>query len=1036
MSLVLAALLLAAVPAALAQDPPERDQESSEPEKKKKKELTLERLFPEKGLFGPAARSTSFSRDGLYGAFLWRPYPERRHGSDLWIYDTETGEARRITKVSVMSEFQAATRKVRDDRIEKAKKRRAKKKEGRAQDGDGEADDDAAAPSDDGVSGEWDGLMRLEEGGDETDFPPDGLTFTLSIRVARDGSVSGTLVTPIESGTITEGEFDRESGRLTCTIISSESGLQAMLDVVIRDQSMTGSLSIQDLEMVLAIEAERTAPDDAGRDVDEDEEEDDDDGDDDGDDDDEEIDLGDLVDDKDADDEKAPRYGGVSTYTWAPEAREMIFTSGGDLYRYDADADEITRLTITREPERDVQYLPDGSGYTYLRSGALLCVRFGEHRIDQLDPKLESGESMSGYRISPDGTRVVILSGKGKSTFSAGRKVSIVNYRERFARVREYTRHMPDDPLPDYEWSVYLYDLDGHVTEEGTLEKVYTHKQTGPRDIMRVPQWAPDSSRVAFAVFAQDSEHVEILEATIELKEEEEEEEDDTGDAEDESDGESETEDDDDDEDDEDGDEDEDDDEDDGDDEEEWTVEISEAKVIYRLLHNGGPNTPRMIEPRYLPDSRRLVFLTELSGFRHLHVLDPTYEQLDQLTRGRFEVYPFDQSEDHTRIFALATKDDPAQQHVFSIDLESGELTQLSAQPGYYSSAAASDDGRHVLASYVDFGTLRELVAIDVEAADGEPRTLTDSHPEEAHELTEPVPQYFSFENRHGQTIHGHMFTPPGFDPEEDQRPLLIYVYGGPLGTRKMVTRGQFSAASYFFAYYMAKKHGYVTCTIDPRGASGYGGLFEKSNFEQVGKPQVEDLVDGARWFVEQGGVDEKRIGLHGWSFGGFQTQMCLYTEPDVFACGIAGAGPTEWENYNSWYSTGTIGPSREGKTDLEAFSLLPLAKNLKAKLLLVHGMEDSNVLYQDTVRVYRELLKAGKETLVELFLDPTGSHGLGGDVKTLGRYRKYEEFLVRCLGEGPVPEEEEEEEDEEEEESTTEDTEEEDEGEGDGSGG
>jgi dipeptidyl aminopeptidase/acylaminoacyl peptidase len=199
----------------------------------------------------------------------------------------------------------------------------------------------------------------------------------------------------------------------------------------------------------------------------------------------------------------------------------------------------------------------------------------------------------------------------------------------------------------------------------------------------------------------------------------------------------------------------------------------------------------------------------------------------------------------------------------------------------------------------------------------------------------------------------------------------------------------------------MSQVHGYVTCTIDPRGASGYGGLFEKSNFEQVGRPQVEDLVDGAKWFIANQGVDPKRVGIHGWSFGGFQTQMCMYTEPDVFAVGIAGAGPTEWENYNSWYSTGTVGPSRTGQTDLAKFSLLPLAKNLKGRLLLVHGMEDNNVLYQDTVRVYRELLKAGKEALVDLFVDPTGSHGLGGDVKPVNRFRKYEDFLVDHLGEG-----------------------------------
>ncbi len=199
----------------------------------------------------------------------------------------------------------------------------------------------------------------------------------------------------------------------------------------------------------------------------------------------------------------------------------------------------------------------------------------------------------------------------------------------------------------------------------------------------------------------------------------------------------------------------------------------------------------------------------------------------------------------------------------------------------------------------------------------------------------------------------------------------------------------------------MTEVHGYVTATIDPRGASGYGAVFEKANFEQVGKPQTEDLVDGARWLVEHHGVDEKRMSLHGWSFGGFQTQMVLYTEPDVFAVGIAGAGPTEWHNHNSWYSTGTIGANEKGETSLEKYSLLPLAKNLEGKLLLVHGMEDSNVLYQDTVRVYRELLKADKEVNVELFLDPTGGHGLGGDVKTIGRYRKYEDFLLRHLGKG-----------------------------------
>ena len=568
---------------------------------------------------------------------------------------------------------------------------------------------------------------------------------------------------------------------------------------------------------------------------------------------------------------------------------------------------------------------------------------------------LPSGETMGSYRLSPDQSRIVFLATKGPGYWSGSRTVNIVNYRDRFARVNQVSRHVSDDPMPEYETAVYLHQLNDNFTEEHEPKKVFTFKQTGPRDILYTPEWAPDSSRVGFAVFAQDTGHVEIREARFEESEE-----------------------------------------DDGD------VTIEEARVIYKFLHNGGPNTPRMIRPHYLADSRRMVFITELSGFRHLHVLDPVYEQLEQLTSGRFEVYLNDINEDHTRVFVAATKDDPSQQHIFSVELDTGEMTKLSIDEGVYTRAAVSDDASHVLAMHANYGILPELVAIDVEAA--ETMQLTDSHTDEARAITEPMPEFFTFENRHGQTLYGHMFKPDDWSPD-DQRPMLIYVYGGPLGTTKMVTRGSYSSPGYFFAYYMAKKHGYVTCTVDPRGASGYGGLFEKSNYEQVGKPQVEDLVDTANWFIENQGVDKDRVAMHGWSFGGFQTQMCMYTEPDVFAVGIAGAGPTEWENYNSWYSTGTIGPSRTGEPDLKAFSLLPLAKNLKGRLLLVHGMEDANVLYQDTVRVYRELLKAGKESLVDLFLDTTGGHGMGGDVKALGWYRKYEDFLLLHNGAYEAPE-------------------------------
>jgi len=790
------------------------------PKRNKWEDLSLKDLFPDRPFFGPSASSTAFSFDGRYAAYLWRPYRERRHGPDLWLLDTKGRKTRRITKVSVMARFQENTRKVKEDRIKKARKQEGGKKKS-----------DAAE-------------KKRKESGD-------------------------------------------------------------------------------------------------------------------------------WVSEKDALDKKAPRYAGVRSFSWSPKSHELLFLSEGDVYLFRVKDGSITRLTESKAPEQGVSWLPDGKGYTYLLQGGLFKVDFGSHLIQELDPKLPKGENPIKYAMSPDGKRVALLTKKTEAS-PPPRKVGIVSYRDRFSKVKEVPRRLPDDPQPKETYTIYVYEPENPFHEEFKLTKLFRRTQTEPRDYISAPEWSPDSTRVTFAVFEQETGVVQVLEAVLppgksgkseksgknragKLKAAEK----------------------------------------------GKKKELS-ARVVCRFLHTGGPNTPYMIRPAYAYDSRRIVLITELSGFRHLYLLDPLYETLQPVTSGSFEVYPFALSKDHKLVFVTSTKEHPARHEIYRVRLDTKSMERLSPRNGYYERAAVSNDGKRVLSNFVCYGRLKELVYF--EEGDKKLTVLTKSHPPKAYEVTKPIPRFFTYKNRHGQTIYGSLFKPDDWTPR-DKRPLLVHVYGGPLGERKMVTDGSYSPDGYFFAYYMAKKHGYVTCTIDPRGVSGYGGLFEKSNYGRVGRPQVEDLVDGVKWFVENQGVDPKRVGIHGWSFGGFQTQMCLYTAPDVFACGIAGAGPTEWQNYNSWYSTGTIGPSRTGHPDLEKYSLLPLAKNLKAKLLLVHGMEDSNVLYQDTVRIYRELLKNGKETLVELFLDPTGGHGLGGDVKKLGRFRKYEEFLLRNLGRGkPAP--------------------------------
>src|SRR5262249_13657812 len=208
----------------------------------------------------------------------------------------------------------------------------------------------------------------------------------------------------------------------------------------------------------------------------------------------------------------------------------------------------------------------------------------------------------------------------------------------------------------------------------------------------------------------------------------------------------------------------------------------------------------------------------------------------------RCEVYPISLSKDRKTYYVSATKEHPSRRDVYRVDLVERKMERLTAGSGVYDDVAVSPDGKTLLANYARFGAPVETVRITTEC--GCQEALTNSHPETARRPPTVPPELFTHTNRNRHAIHGYLVTPLNRSNAQ-KRPLLIYVYGGPPVTHKQMTEGNYHADSYFFARYMAERHGYVTCTIDPRGMSGYGGTFEKASFERVGKPQTEDLVDG-----------------------------------------------------------------------------------------------------------------------------------------------------------------------------------------------
>jgi dipeptidyl-peptidase-4 len=645
-------------------------------------------------------------------------------------------------------------------------------------------------------------------------------------------------------------------------------------------------------------------------------------------------------------------YPGVGAFVWAHERDELVFQYRGHLLRWQAGQDRALPLLATQRTLRPLAYTRDDQGFIYLDEGRVLRARFGSLNVQVLNRELvhpddaEKKYKIEATTLSEDGRWMALtarapLGEEGKPPPKPGRQVEIMNYGERFATAKKVDREVSDDKRLVLPTALYIRAVpQGEAAPGKQPEPVFTHKGGDVWFEMSPVAWSRDGSRYTFATWEREKELLRIYLGRAD--------------------------------------------------------ENAKPEVVIERRGDVGHEVVNVLRPRFTPDGKTLVAVLDEAGWRQPYGFDIANRTLKPLVQGEFEAHQvLGFTPDSQAMFVLANRDDLAAMNVYRVNLQNGAMLALGAAPDYHRNAAVAHDGQAAAAVAGHWGARPELKLLKAGAP---ARALTDSHDPAWAQVDALRPERFSFKNRHGDTLHAYAFKPAGWQAS-DRRPAVVYVYGGPLNDRHTVETDSFQPTGYQFGMYMAAKHGYVTVTLDTRGHSNYGRRFSDANWEHAGAPQAEDLEDLHRHLVANFGVDGARVGLNGWSFGGFQTQYTLFTRPDLFAAGIAGAGPTEWENYNSWYSGRTIGKVDRSKPNLRKYSLLPLAKNLKKPLLLVHGMQDPNVLYQDTVNVYRALLESGKEALVDLFLDPDGEHGLGGAVKSVGWHRKYEAFWLRHLG-------------------------------------
>ncbi|MDR0184345.1 S9 family peptidase [Lysobacter arvi] len=644
-----------------------------------------------------------------------------------------------------------------------------------------------------------------------------------------------------------------------------------------------------------------------------------------------------------SDEEKARRerqriaaLSGIVDYQWAPDGRTLLFPLGGELYLYDLSktgTSAVRKLTQGEGFATDPKLSPRGGFVSFVRNRNLWVI------------DLATGKSI---QLTRDGSDVI---GNGVAEFVAD---------------EEMNRHTgywwaPDDsaiafaridetPVPVQK----RYEVYPDRTE--VVEQRYP--AAGDRNVLvklgviapsagATPKWIDlgnnpdiylarvdwrDPERLTFQRQSRDQHRLELIETDL-------------------------------------------------------------ASGRQRVLQKETSTTwvPLHDDLRFLKDGR-ILWNSERSGFEHLYVLSEDGARATALTSGEWPVdgvLAVDEAAGY--VYFAAGKDSPLDSQVYRVPLAGGAIERLSRSDGTHAASFAANASVYVdnwsnpttppqLELFRNDGT-RIAALLKNDVADPQ-------HPYAKYAAAHRPIEFGTLKAADGETtLHYSLIKPAGFDAAR-RYPVVVMVYGGPAS--QTVKR----AWAPDFNQYLAQ-HGYVVFSLDNRGTPRRGAAFGGALYGRQGTVEVADQLKGVEWLKSQPWIDGSRIGVYGWSNGGYMTLMLLAKASNQYACGVAGAPVTDWGLYDTHYTERYMGLPKANVAGYQEARVLEHIDGLTSKLLLIHGMADDNVLFTNSTALMSALQKRGQP--FELMTYPGAKHGLKG-ADNLHRLKLTENFFDRCL--------------------------------------
>ncbi|HEV2862798.1 MAG TPA: prolyl oligopeptidase family serine peptidase [Pyrinomonadaceae bacterium] len=405
-----------------------------------------------------------------------------------------------------------------------------------------------------------------------------------------------------------------------------------------------------------------------------------------------------------------------------------------------------------------------------------------------------------------------------------------------------------------------------------------------------------------------------------------------------------------------------------------WVMSLDPAtgktRVLARVHDDAWVGGPGSFTLGFLPDSRRVYFVSERDGFAHLYTVSTDGGEPTQLTSGRFEVSDVRLSRDKTTFYFTSSEGGPFERHLYRMSTDGGPRTRLTTMPGNNQADISPDE--QTLAVVRSYSNRPPELYLQPSGQGNGPvvvKQVTTSPTEEWRSYEWTDPPIVSFKARDGATVHARLYKPANF---RRGGPAVIFSHGA--GYLQNVHKWWSTYYREYMFHHVLMARGFAVLDIDYRGSAGYGRDWRTGIYRHMGGKDLDDHEDGARYLAAEHGVDPRRVGIYGGSYGGFITLMAMFTRPDTFAAGAALRPVTDWAHYNHPYTANILNEPQDDPEAYRRSSPIYFAEGLRGQLLICHGMVDTNVHFQDTVRLVERLIELRKENW-ELAVYPVEDH-------------------------------------------------------------